>query len=185
MKKKMLMKQEIARNLKELCETESLEAIRVSGLCARCGISRGTFYYHFIDLYDLMGWIFETELAGPAEARIRAGEQAGLSEFCLNILLNSRSFYRKALKQSGQNSLFEAMLKRSADCWRLFLGQRLAASGKVLEAGHELLIGFASQVVCGVVMDWVQKDMETPVSELLQLEEAVIWGIYNKLDIRE
>lgn len=186
MKKNMLMKREIAKTLKELCETKNLEDIRVNGLCNCCGINRGTFYYHFLDLYDLIIWIFETELAAPAEAWIRAGECAGLGEFCLNTLLSGQSFYCKALRQIGQNSLYGYMQKRSDDCWRLLLEQRLAAAGKTpeMEGSHEILVRFASQAVCGMVLDWVQKGMETPVSELLKVEEAVVWGVYNRLDKR-
>ena len=34
-------------------EHKPLQDIFVSSICADCGVSRGTFYYHFTDVYDL------------------------------------------------------------------------------------------------------------------------------------
>lgn len=39
----------------------SLDQITVKELVADCGINRQTFYYHFKDIYELLGWIFKSE----------------------------------------------------------------------------------------------------------------------------
>lgn len=44
---------------------------------ARCKINRGTFYYHFRDIQDLINWIYHTEVILPARNMI---EQMDLHE---------------------------------------------------------------------------------------------------------
>lgn len=53
----------LAQALKDALETTPLDRITVSGLSARAGIHRQTFYAQFSDVYDLAEWVFETEVA--------------------------------------------------------------------------------------------------------------------------
>lgn len=54
-------KQNLAISLKKLMTKASLDQITVKDLVAECGVNRQTFYYHFQDIYDLLGWIFKSE----------------------------------------------------------------------------------------------------------------------------
>ena len=56
-----MTKQLLAASLKKLMSKTSLDQITVKELVADCGINRQTFYYHFQDIYELLGWIFKTE----------------------------------------------------------------------------------------------------------------------------
>ena len=52
----------IARGLKQLLETKSFLDISVGDIAQHCKISRNTFYYHFRDKYDVISWVFYTEI---------------------------------------------------------------------------------------------------------------------------
>ena len=54
MKRNELVKRELSRTLKEMSKSQALSSVTVSALTDKCGFSRGTFYYHFIDIYDLI-----------------------------------------------------------------------------------------------------------------------------------
>lgn len=54
-------KRTLAGSLKKLMETKPLSKITVSELIKDCGVNRKTFYYHFIDIYDLLKWILDQE----------------------------------------------------------------------------------------------------------------------------
>ena len=47
--------------LKELLKTQPFEKVTVSSICNQCDMKRTSFYYHFLDKYDLVNWIFDTE----------------------------------------------------------------------------------------------------------------------------
>ena len=67
MGKSDVIKREFARTLKQMASEQALSSVTVSSLCAKTGLSRSTFYYHFIDLYDLINWIFDTEIILPLQ----------------------------------------------------------------------------------------------------------------------
>lgn len=56
-------KDDILRALYELLRDRPLNEITVKELVERCGISRQAFYYHFSDLYGVVDWAMEREVA--------------------------------------------------------------------------------------------------------------------------
>lgn len=52
---------ELANTLKRLMSKTSLEHITIKELVSECNVNRQTFYYHFQDIYELLGWIYKTE----------------------------------------------------------------------------------------------------------------------------
>ena len=59
-----VIKKVLASTLKELMEEKSLSKITINDLTQSCGVSRQTFYNNFIDIYDLVEWIYlqDTEI---------------------------------------------------------------------------------------------------------------------------
>ena len=57
-------KQQLANALKSLMQTKPLEKITIKDIVIFCGVNRQTFYYHFKDINDLLGWIYKTEAVG-------------------------------------------------------------------------------------------------------------------------
>jgi len=58
-----ITKNALSTALKELMLLHPLAKISVGDICARCGMNRKSFYYHFKDKYDLVNWIFHTEFS--------------------------------------------------------------------------------------------------------------------------
>lgn len=52
----------VAKGTKELLQTRDFEEISVGEIARHCHISRNTFYYHFKDKYDVINWIFYSEI---------------------------------------------------------------------------------------------------------------------------
>lgn len=52
----------IATALLELCETKSLEALTVKQILEKSGVSRQTFYNHFIDKNDLIQYVYKEKI---------------------------------------------------------------------------------------------------------------------------
>ena len=52
----------IATALLELCETKSLEALTVKQILEKSGVSRQTFYNHFIDKNDLIQYVYKENI---------------------------------------------------------------------------------------------------------------------------
>ncbi len=102
-------KKVIAEAFKALLATMSFEQIRVGDICERSGRNRKSFYYHFKDKYDLVCWIFDSELVSKLREAVLL-EDVGFDDVALRVLTyfyENRGIYRKILQVSGQNSFRE------------------------------------------------------------------------------
>ena len=63
-------KQAFADALRKLLEQKPFAKISVSHICEECGMNRKSFYYHFKDKYDLVNWIFDTEITKIFQKRM-------------------------------------------------------------------------------------------------------------------
>ncbi len=95
-------KQALAEALKQQLKTRPFSSVSIAHICAPCGISRKSFYYHFHDKYELVNWIFQTEWLEKHSAP--AGQD--LSDLC-GYLYENRDFYRRMLCVKEQNCFGE------------------------------------------------------------------------------
>lgn len=58
-----ITKQILASSLKKLMDKKHLQEITVREIAELSGVHRQTFYYHFQSIYDLLIWMFSTDLA--------------------------------------------------------------------------------------------------------------------------
>jgi len=87
-------KQKIARALRQLMGERPLSKITVQDLMERAEMKRQSFYYHFQDIYDVLGWICEQQLGTP----LREDPGLGFEEWCLRLIRlmeEDRAFYRR------------------------------------------------------------------------------------------
>ena len=57
-----ITKNALAAAMKKLMREKKLSKISIADICGECGMNRNSFYYHFRDKYDLVNWIFYTEV---------------------------------------------------------------------------------------------------------------------------
>lgn len=122
-----ITKRALADALKSLMSEMPFDKITVTQICDRCSMNRKSFYYHFKDKYDLVNWIFDTEILALIEqeslyslqphnhsleqilqnhetfSSSTADYHAGLDLVC-EYFYQNRHFYRAALQIHGQNS---------------------------------------------------------------------------------
>lgn len=87
-------KQKIAQALRQLMCERPLSKITVQDLMERAQMKRQSFYYHFQDIYDVLGWICEGQLGAP----LREEPELDFEEWCLrliDLMEKDRAFYRR------------------------------------------------------------------------------------------
>lgn len=90
-------KEAFANALKDTMRRSAFEKVTVSYLCKSCNMQRKTFYYHFSDKYELMNWIFQTEVIEPLAQK----QYNQFQEFIRDLLLAieaDRKFYTSAFR---------------------------------------------------------------------------------------
>ena len=154
-----LTKRVLADGIKKVMETKAFDKITVTDITDSCGVSRNTFYYHFQDKYELVNWIFYTEITPIAEAATgEYGWAKALTRlFC--YLQDNRAFYTNVLRFQGQNSFVSCLL----DFYQSALGEIIEKNAvqNLTPEERQFAAKFYSYALIGIVTDWVTQDMRT------------------------
>ena len=89
------MKQWIANEYIELSRRMRLDKIGVTKLCQSCKISRGTFYYHFKDIPDLIFWIYQESIVFPVREYLQTAQHPieNIAFISISKLYQEKQFY--------------------------------------------------------------------------------------------
>lgn len=98
-----LTKNMFAEELIRMVSEIPFEKVRVGDLCRRCNADRRTFYYHFMDKYDLIAWIFTRDYSESYNA-----EKSYTLRHSINILekmFERKEFYKAVWSDHSQNAI--------------------------------------------------------------------------------
>lgn len=97
-----ITKEALATALKKLLEQQPLSKISVKHITDYCNISRNTFYYHFKDKYELINWMFYTDMLENVNS---FNDPSKLTESFVKVckaLYAERKFYFACFQYVGQ-----------------------------------------------------------------------------------
>ncbi|KMY45743.1 TetR family transcriptional regulator [Bacillus sp. FJAT-27916] len=158
----IITKKIIAKSLKDLMETESFHKISVSDIMGNCQMRRQTFYYHFQDKYELLGWIYKEETQENITDFIGYERWENILELLLSYFSRNRRFYRNAFTVTEQNSfngyLFEHTKNLSLE---IIDKEMMKEKQSIAAAEKELLASFYSHGFVGMIQDWIEQDCQT------------------------
>lgn len=168
-------KQVLADALKRMLSTRPLDKITVKDLVAECQVNRQTFYYHFQDIYDLLGWIYKTEAIDTIQnSKTYATWQQGLTiifqyvqdhkELCMNTY---RSLGREHLERFLNGVLNELLGDVIAE---------IAAPYSISDTNQTFLAKFYSYAFAGTLLEWIKNGMKTPSSEIVDQISHTVEG---------
>lgn len=172
----------IAAGLKELMETRSFESLSVGDIARQCGVSRNTFYYHFRDKYDLISWVFHTEITPIVDDPTERGDWAqGLLALCSYMQANKK-FYLNVLQFHGQNSF--------SDCLMQFYEQRIVRvicgqSASEASASARLIARFYAHALVGVLLDWASAGMQQDPRPFVRMLDELLRGRATARELSE
>ena len=155
-----ITKEALANALKNLLKQKSLSKISVKDITDYCNISRNTFYYHFKDKYELMNWIFRTDMLTNVNT---FDDPSKLTESFVKVckcLYENRSFYLACFQYMGQNSLFEYLYDIYYELWKINIDMGYSECGfKLSESELSLMAKLKAHALVGIITDWVADGM--------------------------
>lgn len=177
-----LTKRVLADALKELMQKTPLNKISVGDITALCGINRQTFYYHFKDKYDLVGWIYSTETQEFMGRLFDSDHWAdSFCDLCLYMQKNKK-FYINALSAPGQNS-FEDYLINSMHNLIIELIHEKSLGAQMEEETKAFIADFYTYAFVGLVLKWARNGMkENPREYIDRIKELIDSSMLRELD---
>lgn len=100
-----LTEKALADSLKKLMKSYPINKIGVKMITDDCALTRHTFYNHFKDVYDLLGWIYENEIIDNLDEYSNADRwKDGI--FCvLQYTLDNKTICLNTFKSLGREHL--------------------------------------------------------------------------------
>lgn len=165
----------IAGGLKQILESTPFADVSVGDIAKYCKISRNTFYYHFRDKYDIISWIFYTEITPIIGEDVNIEHWSdGLLSLC-QYMQENRKFYLNVLAFQGQNSfsgclmdfyqnLAESMLYSAKD-------EGLLSKQQIRQMSR-----FYAHGLTGAVLDWARDGMLDDPEPTIHILEKMLTG---------
>lgn len=160
-------KQALAQELKTMLRVKPLDKITVKDLVEACGVNRQTFYYHFQDIYDLLGWIYRTEaLDSIQNSKSHATWQQGLL-LILEYVQDNRGLcvntYRSLAREHLESFLNEVLYQLLGDVLDELRGTQVLAT-----EDRSFIIRFYSYAFSGTLLEWIRAGMQVPAVSMVQ-----------------
>ncbi|MGN0046461.1 MAG: TetR family transcriptional regulator [Eggerthellaceae bacterium] len=161
-------KLKIANAFEELLCEKPFNKITVQDITDRCGISRQTFYNHFLDKFDLSIWIYHQLLARTTR---RIGidmtwEQAVRAK--LETMKEKKDFYSELFKQNDANGLMNAEAKIVYDYYQDNLYRMV---GKVLTSFESYVLMIYCIGSTRMTAEWIKSGATLPVDSIIAADK--------------
>lgn len=99
----------IAASLIEIMQNKSIKNITIKDIVNNCQLTSTTFYNHFIDKYDLLSWIYKTNIGYYINKMNDSYDWYHAARDSLTYIKDNLNFYRNALINThGQDSFRNA-----------------------------------------------------------------------------
>lgn len=99
----IITKKKIAKAFKTVLTQKEFEKVSVKDIMTVAQMRRQTFYSHFLDKYELMEWIFKTELQEQIIDNLNYISGLGLLHEICYFFEQNRSFYKELFSIQTQN----------------------------------------------------------------------------------
>ncbi len=161
----------IAHALEELMITNSFSSISVIQLAEASGISRQTFYNHFIDKRDLVGWIYD-QIDVFTISRIGIDltwEEAVQTK--LSFMKSKELFFCELYKAEAAGQLLEHTVDT---VYRYYEANLKRMAGISLSEISKLELRQFCYGSTGLVSEWARTGMIASVDEVVRVERSAL-----------
>ena len=175
-------KQALANALKQLLQKKQITKITINDIAEACGISRMTFYYHFKDIYDLADWTLQETLhTAIADNRTHDNWQQGFLNL-LDVLKAHQPLILNVYRAIDREQV-ERYMRREVEALLLPVVEEQAAVLQISEKGKHMVAIFYTYAFMGIVLEWIQRNMQASPQEVADTTAAMIHsGFRNSLE---
>jgi len=166
-------KNAIMESFIRLVGKKPLDKITVKDIVEDCDITRNTFYYHFQDVFDLMGEVFHSQFRLVMEREKEAGSWAKLLPEYIKFAQQNRSFLLHIYHSSHRDELERIFFVTATE----YITQALRNYPEAVSVSDEnlsLLARMLFHVLNGMLHEWMNSGMqEDPILSLPQMQKML------------
>ena len=176
-------KKALADALKAALQNKPLDKITVKELVETCGINRQTFYYHFQDIYDLLGWIYQTEAIDAIRYKksYDTWPQGLLAIF--TYVGNNRQLCINTYRSLARDHL-ERFLDEVLNDLLGHVVDEIAVDTPATAEQKEFITRFYSHAFAGILLDWLKQGLKTSPETLARQIGQIMDGTIRAAVLR-
>lgn len=158
----------IKEGLLRLLQDGPLKSVTVAQLCRVCGVSRGTFYHHFYDVYDVYESI-ENEFFAEIERRLAGIETYAIDNSFFTEIMAFISDNIAVMKLVLDGTRENALLNRIISYMReKYVGEFTEAYPLLKREEIERAFSYSINGSIAVIVDWVKGETKSTVTEIAE-----------------
>lgn len=174
-----LTKQALATSLKKLMTKTSLEKITVKDIVTDCGVNRQTFYYHFKDIYDLLGWIYRTEAVGSiSDYKTYETWQKGFLKI-FHYVMENKSLCMNTFYSMGRDHL-EDFLHQEISALLMGVVEEVSKGTNVPIEDKKFIADFYTYAFIGILTSWMKDGMKESPEIIIEKLDRLVSGDIEK-----
>lgn len=162
-----MTKKALASSLKKLMEDSALDKISIREITEDCGVNRKTFYYHFENIYDLVGWMFEEEAIESVKKYNFLTDYEEVVRFSMNYVEENEHVVNSALDALGRDELKKFFYNNFVDNMRSVVDE-LSEGMTIPQDYIEFLINFYAESFASLLIDWVRNRSERDKEQYIE-----------------
>lgn len=173
------MKEQIAASLKYLMETKPLTKISIREITDNCHINRGTFYYHFQDIYSVVKWILDKEAYSYLDTYATPLTYEDAIRFILNYARSNQYIVKCALDTYAMKELNHFFHKDIHRTIKSFISE-IASDRQVSDSYLDFLTDFYTYALVNLLIEWIRDGMKEDDDTIVKRIKTVVSGTINQ-----
>ena len=141
----------------------------------RCGLTRNTFYYHFQDIYDLLGYIFREEADATLEKYSVKGDWKGVFLDILSYLKMKKRMIEHVYYSTRKEEL-EFYVQQVVGVYALQFIEIETAGQEVSKLVRETVADFYRNAFVGATFQWIRDGMKATPTVMAALYDNMFRG---------
>ncbi len=165
----------LANSLKKLLEVKTLDKIKVKDIVEDCKVNRQTFYYHFHDIYDLLGWFFieEAEKIIGNKRTYTTWQQGFLEVF--KYVNNDKRLIINAYNSIGREHLENYLYSIVYELVKNIVEEK-SVGINVSEEDKRFIADFYKYAFVGLSLEWIRTGMKDEPEIIIEKLGKLIKG---------
>ena len=159
----------------ELMKEKPYTKISVREITEKADINRSTFYLHYQDIYDLLGYIFREEADATLEKYSVKGDWKGVFLDILSYLKKKKKMIEHVYYSSRQEEL-EFYIQQVVGAYALQFIEIETAGQEVSKHVKQTVADFYRNAFVGATFQWVREGMKTAPSVMAALYDNMFRG---------
>ncbi len=172
----VMTKKILAEALKKLMESTPFSKISIGDITKECEMNRNSFYYHFQDKYEMLNWIFLTDITQDISQKEydEASSWEIVHAICTFFYKNS-AFYRNAMSFEGQNSFVSYLRELISDLMESRFKEFISDNDD--PEFKEFFLDFFLDAFTNMLVRWVRSGVPYPPERFTEMFKKSLTGI--------